>query len=322
MRRRRKPWRSPALLLLLGRGAVAVKPACFTQPDHYAAPLAGSWQPGHALPFDFSCPFLRPWENCSFDDPSRAGRVGARRFVADSCRLRTGAHLVPALHARLANRTLLFAGESFTIQQYVAMVCLLHAVDPSSPTAGPGTHYKWRSPDVLNKRCHGEKRCHYEAACQTFSSGLRVCSCGIMGVERRLYSRCFRSMRLGPSDVVLYGSVGVHYSGGGDLHQDDYNITRLASTEPGLLLNEVGYRWKGSGFQRGANSPTVIWREVPPQHFPAPGGHYWRGLSPDGQDYNVKKDQPGQCVNHSLADLLEHHRWNRHALPIVEAAGV
>ena len=214
----------------------------------------------------------------------------------------------------------MFAGESWTIQQFVSLACLLHAAGPTSWRS----NLEWREPSSLHKRCHGEARCHYEKGNALFVFGdttIQLRTCGIMGLESRLYRRCLAPARLQPKDVLVYGSIGSHYTGEGDLHQSSWNVTRLASLEPGLLLRAVSFVDDSHGFKPSAGSPLVIWREVLPQHFPSPGGHYWHGLDPPGMHYNTKKDVAGQCdETHNLTEMWTYHRWNKVTLPIVERA--
>lgn len=310
------------------------KSFCFAEHDDAAAPLQGSWVERQALPYNFSCPFLRPWENCAYDNRSRAEALGRRRFSPDVCKLYHGrAFMSSFLEKYGGNRTIYFLGESIAVQQFVSLACMLHGAAPGSWTAGKngqGTNkFGWKTPNVLKKRCHGERRCHYQNACTRFALGserLRLCVCSIVVLEEEMYRRCLKDNYPSPRDVVVYGSIGVHYTGEGALHQDTFNVTRLASSEVGLLLPALGFHQtkardgSSASWRPGARSPTLIWREVLPQHFPAPGGHYWNGLSPMGSHYNVKRDVPGQCdSSHSLVELYAHHRWNNVTVPIVES---
>ena len=312
------------------------RPGCFTERDHASISFSGSWIDRQSMPYNFSCPFMRPWENCAYDDRQRAEVIGRRRFEPQECKLRHGKAFVLSFIKRFGgNRTIFFYGESVAVQQFVSLACTVHAAAPESWLMGrPGRGgvatklFGWKAPKVLTKRCHGERLCHYQNACTRFALGrsrLRICVCSIVVLEADAYRRCLRSNHPSPRDVVVYGSIGVHYTGEGDLHQDNRNITQLAGSEVGLLLSELGFHQRegrtgsSASWYASDRSPMVFWREVLPQHFPAPGGHYWHGLSPPGSHYNVKRDVPGQCdSSHTLSEMYAHHRWNNVTLPIVE----
>ena len=289
-------------------------PSCFAKEAHFSDALNGTWSAGASLPHapHPACPFSRPWDNCGYDDQERGGDVGKRHFNPNSCALHD--FDAAAIHRVLAGRMLFFVGDSVQVQLFSAFACMLHAHDPASIQ---NTTIRWRSPETLRKRCHGEEKCHYEHSCVEFTSGLRVCVCPVIGLEARLYARCI-PRKLRAHDVVFYGSLGIHYTGEMGSNSSRINVTRLAATEASLLLKHVGYSAK---HQRGPSSPTVIWREVTAQHFANPGGHYKQQSSQD--DYNRKTSDPRPCTTtHSYDDMERHQRWNRVTLPIMTRARV
>ena len=104
------------------------------------------------------------------------GTDGREQGPVPSEGLQRAAELVPLLHERFAGRNILLVGESWMIQFFVALTCLLHATDPTSVVTDPSTsrEFHWREPSLLRKRCHGAQKCHYESASVSFASGLRV----------------------------------------------------------------------------------------------------------------------------------------------------
>ena len=292
---------------------MAALPSCFSAKEHFADVLNGSWSVGQSLPHAShpACPFSRPWDNCAYDDKERGARVGGRRYNPTSCAL--DAFDAAAMHRALAGRLLLFVGDSVQVQLFSAFACMLHAHDPLSVKT---TNIRWRSPETLRKRCHGEQKCHYEQACVEFTSGARVCVCPVIGLEDRLYARCLAG-KTRSSDIVFYGSIGIHFTGEMGSNGSRIDVTKLATKEAALLLRHVGY----SSHRRRATSPTVIWREVTAQHFPHAGGHYKQASAQD--DYNRKTNDPRPCTTtHSYVDMERHQRWNKVALPIVEQANI
>ena len=322
----------------------AALPACYSRREHFTDVLNGTWSAGHALPHAShpACPFLRPWDNCAYDSASRGAAIGSRRYKPAHCAL--PAFDAAAIHRHFAGRLILFVGDSVQVQLFSAFACMLHAADPSSVLPISYGNMTWRAPETLRKRCHGVQQCHYERACAAFSSGLRVCVCPVIALREQLYTRCLgRGIALRNSDVVFYGSIGIHYTGEMGSNASRIDVAQLARKEASMLLRHARYHapprngrvaarnvsaaseggggGDGGGHRRGASSPLVVWREVTAQHFTHAGGHYKQNRSSD--DYNRKTVDLRPCTtSHSYEQMHRHQRWNRAALPIVEAASV
>jgi len=313
-----------ALVLLLWALPIYAR-RCFTSSDDVSR---GSWvtPAGHGLPYRASCPFLRPWESCEHDDVERARRIGTREFAPDSrCELRPTQTLAAKLLATFAGRTIAFIGDSVNIQQFVALVCALHAANASTVRTST---LDWLAPEAVRKRCRGVEKCHYEKGCIRFASGMHLCTCPVMGLVPILFKKCARHpWKLGRGDVVVYGSIGLHYTG--EKLVDDLRtlspkakaaqLRTHALAEPGLLLETFGYSRQGSCFRRGANSPAVIWRDAQPQHFAPAGGHY---SEPSGPHYIYNHDRREACPRKELGEMQAHHVWNNLSLPAVECSEV
>ena len=234
------------------------------------------------------CPFRRPWETCGYDDAQRADAIERRSTM--SC-VSAGRMRFDGTEFRrlLAGRTLLMVGDSVHVQFFVALACQLHAQNPSSVlnhTLG------WvKGGRVLKKRCHEKKKCHYTQGCIHFTDGFRMCSCFIWSLDKVLYERCLRWYVSSPEDVILYGSIGVHFREVQDLYTQGNSEVSHAAREARMALNTF------------KNRAFLIWREVSAQHFDSPGGHFNLTWMPE---YNRWVGN-STCTPHTLEEMEEHN---------------
>ena len=204
----------------------------------------------------------------------------------------------------LRGRTLLLVGDSVQTQFFVSLACLLHSRDPGSLH---GHTIAWKGPSNLRKRCRGFKQCHYMYGCASFTGGVRLCLCFVVGISGSFIQQCMRSYNATSSDVVVYGSIGVHYRELAKFYRQKPDFAAKAEVKAVLGVAAPEH-----------NRGYLIFREVSAQHFNAPGGHF--NLSRG--DYNRWEGNATCSSDHTLASMWEHQRWNRVTVPAMESAGV
>ena len=265
-----------------------------------------------------SCPFTRPWERC----------VWAHQLQSHTCLL-TAVNATELL-TTFAGRKILFVGDSLHVQLVVALLCALH--DQRAETVSDRRRFlPPNSTKVLAKRCQGApaERCHWEQGCVDVRSqpqqlSTTICSCFVVGMNVSVYQRCLlgglhkrgrvRERAVRAVDVVVYGSVAVHYREMGQDHQQSNATDANARREFQSLWSAFT-----SIFRSKKQRPLLIWREASAQHFAAPGGHYT-----GTRDYN-ELDVSHECTSHSVLHMLRHQRWNpianaeasRHGVPVL-----
>lgn len=246
------------------------------------------------------CPFRRPWETCALDDTNWAAKLAHRRYGAFLCNERS--FDASRLLYTLARRTLLFIGDSLSLQFFVSLACQIHAQTPQSVT-----HHKldWARVPLLRKRCHNERRCHYQYGCIHFKGGSRICHCFIWELGRRGLQSCMRKFNVSHVDPIVYGSIGVHYRENSRFYTK--GTTPLAKQEADTVLDILKPQTR------------LIWREVTAQHFAFPGGHF---NFPSMADYNKWRPNATCSPDHTLAEMQRHHKWNNISVPLMEQAGV
>ena len=262
------------------------------------------------------CPFLRPWESCAFDDPQRAAQVARRRYHSLLRGGSGGGGDCPSefdaadFKRTMAGRMLLLVGDSVQTQLFASLACLLYSHDPR---ALEGQRLAWRGPSNLRKRCRGFGDCHYMHGCAFFSGGFRLCLCFVVNIGGTYINNCIKTYNYTQQDVMVYGSIGVHYRELAKFYGQRPDFA--AKAEAKAILNAMAPER-----QRG----YLIFREVSAQHFNAPGGHFnlkerkAKGIG----DYNRWQGNATCSSDHTLTSMQEHHRWNYVTVPAMEAAGV
>jgi hypothetical protein len=318
-------------------------PRCFSRPLDFVQPIDGRLVPAEAGSARRAapdlCPLRRPWEACARRRHTPGGEHAlSHSFVPTSC------ELAPLDAGRLlqllAGRTLMFVGDSTHVQLAVAVGCMLQTAHGGAALLN--TSLSYLTAKALRKRCEGTPvdRCHWETGCADFVHGVHLCTCPTFSVGDRAALRwCLSNLRA--SDVVVYGSVGLHFH--------EVLLTDNTSSLPDELLSratkhdpqDAARRLTGPArvplLQRSAAAaatleatalmdvvsqlpvaarPFVIWREVGAQHFSGAGGHYNGAV-----DYNIQ-DVAATCTPHGAAEMQRMQRWNPASNAVVEAHGV
>ncbi len=286
---------------------------CFTQSRDFREPINGEWVPmssaSESRTERVQCPFRRAWETCEVE---RVG-VSGTSFVTTGCSL--APFKAGRLLEKLAGRRLMFVGDSVHVQMAVAFACALFVQKPGAFRNSSLKYNLWKP---LKKRCGSTPlaRCHWEAGCIYFAGDVTICSRFVfnIGDEGRVDTAL---AGLSSTDIVVYGSVGLHYREAGPHRnavlrahaQESSYAPRLAALEANTLLQSM---LKLPLVKR----PFLVWREVTAQHFSVAGGHYTGSF-----DYN-ELNQTHTCVRHTPAVMAEGNRWNPTANALMEAYGV
>ena len=284
-------------------------PQCFTRPVDFRSPIRGVWStvnvPVAPPAAAYACPFRRAWERCTSDRSD----VWSAAFAPHDCTLspiRAGPFL-----ERMRGRRLIFVGDSVHVQMAVAVACALHAQIPSINAT-----LKYDAWKPLKKRCGDTplERCHWENGCIDFPRGVSVCMRFVSVVgNRRVLDAALVGLQA--TDVVVYGSVGLHFKEGG-FSADAVELVQEASMAPGLGALEASILLQAMFKLPGRVRPFLVWREVTAQHFGAAGGHYTGSA-----DYN-QLNMSHVCIQHPPAEMEAGNRWNPAGNAIMEAHGV
>lgn len=307
---------------------------CFTRVEHFSQPIAGSWHMSSVDAPMPSCPLLRAWEYCL--ERRRANSQGARdrTFVPDQCQL-PPVDLSEFLRI-MDGRTLVFVGDSTHVQFAVAMGCMLHAQGAVLENVA----LEYKPLKALQKRCGDTplEKCHWDDGNFTVLSPagsgvqrrVRIVSCFVYTLgDAAPLRKCFANYKA--TDVLVYGSVGVHFRETALTGDFRYKVKKDART--GRLVSSDGEPLKPSAAPIAAaleattvlelfrqlpreGKPFLIWREVAAQHFSTPGGHFVGGF-----DYNYL-DQSKSCSPHDADEMRSQQRMNPVANAIVEAQSV
>ena len=308
---------------------------CFTRVEHFREPITGSWHVSdpESTP-SAACPLLRAWEYCRERRQAKAQGALARTFVPNECQL-SPVDLNEFLRI-MDGRTLIFVGDSVSVQFAVAMGCMLHA----QGAVLENLILDYKPMKALKKRCGNVPiaSCHYDEGNWTVRSPAdspvqrrtRIVSCHVYTIgDTTPLRRCFANRKA--TDILVYGSVGVHFRETaltGDLRyrvKQDVRTGRLvgSSGEPlkppaapiavALEATAVLETFRQLPRER---KPYLIWREVAAQHFSTPGGHFVGGY-----DYN-HFDESKTCSHHDADEMHTLQRMNPVANAIVEAHSV
>ena len=291
-----------------------IRPPCFSQSDHFQSSI---WYGEWALDRNLTEPFFAP--DCPWFAKRNQGDWLGRHakypdqeehrlvFKSEFCHL-----IYPSaqeLRTRLANRTVIFLGDSVSLQMALALACALWKV-----TASDG------SPSEIVRSVNGEENIVETAErsrCMRFFDSQVVCwvsagKCCIHAVDHTTCQRtCARTLGhalaqwgniLTAADVMI-ANVGVHFNI--DKLQDmaliDAEIEGFCSSYKTLLDD------------RGADMlPTMVFRESGPQLWPKGRYHYNRSLLqscaawPDEWFWKAKPwDSTYNPYNSMVNELLE-----------------
>ena len=202
------------------------------------------------------------------------------------------------------------------LQFFVSFACLMNALDPAL-VEDVHSPFAWRKPKTLFKRCNGNTKCHYESGCVKHPNGARMCLCADFGgadhdrfkpAFGRGLEHCIAKYQLNRRDIVLYGSVALHYTG--EMHADAENlkVAPLAIEEAKAFLN----------LRSRPRGPFFAWRSATAQHFASRGGHFVRRRMPN---YNILSTMPCSS-NHTLTEMEKHQVWNKASLSKLAGLGV
>jgi hypothetical protein len=257
------------------------------------------------------CPFQRGWETCAWP---------RWRCLQPHAGVGAFPHL-DAFVGRMANRTLLLIGDSIQTQFFVSLTCQLQRaglqLDSFEAT--------WQRPDALRERCGGRNNCHYDTACAIFrlsndDAQVRVCTCPAYRFEQNQdepgdgqpVRDCLRRFSVKHDDVIVYGSIGLHYTGETQAPQTQVRVAQMNAVTTSARREATAV----IGALQEVGSPLLIWREATAQHFDSPGGHF------DHRSWNETAGRQRACVRHTDEDMRSHHVWNVAARPILERARV
>ena len=326
-----EPW-SHRLTRSLLRGQNASVPRCYSRQKEFMEPVRGTWAVETPAPetswkrskgSSRSCPLLRTWEYC----PERraAGEVHGRTFIPNGCQL---AHVDGMQFLEMFDgRQLVFAGDSTHVQFAIAFGCMMQAQGINLDKV----KLKYKPLKALKKRCGSTPvgKCHWDDGefilrpknpTPGMTRGVTIRSCFVYTIDDTgPVSKCLSDLK--PTDVVVYGSAGVHFRetvltgdaryvggvAGGPL--SGTAAPAAASLEAITVIRTL------NGLPE-ESKPLMIWREVSAQHFSTPGGHFVGGY-----DYN-QLNETKVCTAHSAEEMAAHQRWNPVANAILEAHGV
>ena len=144
---------SPHAAALLSTAARSER--CYSRRWHFEAPFDGDWADQPSPPpayFNLSCPFLQSTQSCSYLGGGEAARLASLRFRPRHCALPPpgDAAALGGMLDALAGRTLLFWGDSLSLQHYTSLACLLHGALPGALKAA---HHTWRAGECTNLHC-------------------------------------------------------------------------------------------------------------------------------------------------------------------------
>ena len=136
-----------------------------------------------------------------------------------------------------------------------------------------------------------------------------MCNCFVYSLGPRILRRCLTHFNVTKSDVIVYGSIGVHFREGPQLFSkgDSTPTVNYATQEVNTVMRIL--------------KPVthLIWKTATAQHFTFAGGHFH---FPTMEDYNRWRPNATCASSHTIAEMEEHNAWNRAGQPLIRAAGV